>query len=132
MNQITKVFTPAEANRMLPLVSRIVRDILADGRELYALEDVEDADVASDRLGHLLKDVNCCIHELRQLGCSFKEWDEQLGLVEFPARINGEDVLLCWRSDEEAVTHYHDLDGSYKRRQPIPENLLETAAEPTV
>ena len=132
MNQPTKVFTPAEANRMLPLVSRIVRDILADGRELYALDDVKDPDTASDRLGHLLKDVNGCIHELRQLGFTFKEWDEELGLVDFPAQINGEEVLLCWRSDEEAVTHYHGYDDGYKGRKPIPEHLLEAAPEPTV
>lgn len=40
------------------------------------------------------------------------------GLVDFPALIDGEVVLLCWLRDEPFVTHYHGLnDGFWGRRK---------------
>ncbi len=40
------------------------------------------------------------------------------GLVDFPALIDGEVVLLCWLKDEPSVTHYHGLhDGFWGRRK---------------
>lgn len=49
-------------------------------------------------------------------GVQLKEIDP--GLVDFPALINGEEVLLCWREGEEKITHYHGLhDGFAGRRR---------------
>jgi hypothetical protein len=40
------------------------------------------------------------------------------GLVDFPAMIDGEEVLLCWLKDEPQVSHYHSLnDGFWGRRK---------------
>jgi hypothetical protein len=62
--------------------------------------------------------------ELEALGCFYKDWNFDLGLVDFPALIDGEEVLLCWRSDEPEVRWYHPLDGGYSGRKPIPENII--------
>ncbi|MCI1696383.1 DUF2203 domain-containing protein [Aneurinibacillus aneurinilyticus] len=49
-------------------------------------------------------------------GVQLKEIDP--GLVDFPALINGEEVLLCWQEGEEKITHYHGLhDGFAGRRR---------------
>jgi hypothetical protein len=45
--------------------------------------------------------------------------DVDLGLLDFPARRNGEDVLLCWHAGEETVRFWHDPSEGYAGRKPI-------------
>ncbi|RPI70946.1 MAG: DUF2203 family protein, partial [Ignavibacteriales bacterium] len=47
-----------------------------------------------------------------------------IGLVDFPSIINNKEVFLCWRSDEDEIKFYHDIDSGYSGRKPIPENYL--------
>ena len=62
--------------------------------------------------------------ELEALGCSYRDWSFSVGLVDFPAMINGQEVSLCWRSDEPEIAYYHGPEG-YVGRKPIPKNYLE-------
>jgi hypothetical protein len=118
-------FTPAQANKTLPLVRRIVTDILRTGRELRAFAD---SDLRGDTLVRYRRrrgELRELIEELERIGCTYKDWGFDAGLVDFPAEIDGEKVLLCWRSDEESVSWYHTYEGGFSGRQPIPEELLE-------
>ena len=45
--------------------------------------------------------------------------DNQSGLVDFLAKIDGRDVYLCWRYGEPRVAHYHELHTGYNGRQPV-------------
>ena len=119
------VFTPAEANRTLPLVKRIVSDILTKGRELQRLEPDQAREDVGDRIWQLQHELRDHVQELASIGCSYKDFGFKLGLVDFPAEIDDEPVLLCWRSDEEAVTHYHGYADGYAGRRLIPVELLE-------
>lgn len=122
-------FTPAQANRTLPLVKRIVNDLLEKGRELRSLASGQrDAEVAT-RVRELEAELRELASELERIGCSYKDWGFEAGLVDFPARIEGEDVLLCWRSDEERVGFFHTYDAGFAGRTPIPEELLESSAD---
>ena len=102
-----KFFTPKEAAQMLPLVKRIVADILAIGKHIRRQEDAEQLDEL--------------FAELEALGCSYKDWSFSEGLVDFPAMIHGKEVLLCWKSDEPEIRYYHDLESGFAGRLPIPE-----------
>ena len=105
-------YTPELATKTLPLVRRIVLDILSAERKLQLIlqEHGEYAPLEpAYRIG-----------ELQDLGCSYKELNTDVGLVEYPSEIAGEEVLLCWRSDEDAVTHYYFPGDTYTDRQPIP------------
>jgi hypothetical protein len=62
--------------------------------------------------------------ELEEIGCSYKDWSFELGLVDFPSIIDGKEVLLCWRSDEESVKYYHGLLEGFAGRKPIPDDYL--------
>ena len=64
------------------------------------------------------------MRELETIGCYYKDWGFDKGLIDFPARIGGEDVYLCWRSDENEVAWYHPVEGGYAGRRPIPAELL--------
>ena len=121
MTTDAKVFTPEQANRMLPLVRRIVTDILQAGQTLRAMSmqtqtgtQVREIESHEHRLEGLLR-------ELEALGCAYKDFNFDLGLVDFPAVIDGRPALLCWRSDESAVLYYHGYQDGYVGRRPLPE-----------
>ena len=115
-----KQFTVAEAQRTLPLVRRIVADILATAGCLRDPETKRN----SAETRRLVAQLESLMKELEQLGCQYKDWDFSIGLVDFPSVINGEDVLLCWRSDEPEIRWYHSYNGGYAGRRPIPADLV--------
>ena len=127
METTTKIYTPAQANRALPLVRRIVDDILEQAREVRALAELsgeENAEHDPDvRAGQ--KEVDRLLDELAGLGLEFKDPEFETGLVDFPAEIDGRPVLLCWNGSEDSVTHFHGVTEGYASRQPIPAELLE-------
>ncbi len=59
------------------------------------------------------------LNEFEQRGIEVK--DIQSGIVDFPSERDGRVVYLCWRIDEETITHWHDLDAGYMGRQPLDE-----------
>jgi hypothetical protein len=125
-----RVFTPAQANKTLPLVQRIVRDILAHGAELRQLATGGRTDTATlDRAHELDGQIHTLIAELAEIGCDYKGWGFEKGLVDFPGFLDGQPVLLCWRSDEPAIAWFHAPEAGYAGRQRIPVELLEEAAE---
>ena len=121
----TKYFTVSEANKTLPLVKQIVEDIMQVGNELksLAVQSSIDDDVDSERSQKILR-LEGYLEELKEIGCQFKAYNFEVGLVDFPAIINDEEVLLCWRNDEEDIKFYHRLDSGYAGRQPIPEEYF--------
>jgi hypothetical protein len=123
---VRRLFTPVQANRTLPLVRRIVADILGRGRELRALaaRSGRPSQSRAERMADLHQQVRDLVAELEQVGCTYKDWGFDLGLVDFPGKIAGERVLLCWRSDEDRVTHYHRYEDGYAGRRRIPDDLL--------
>jgi hypothetical protein len=105
-------------------VRRIVSDILTAGRRMReAGQDVGRAENLA-LVRELRFELRGLLEELERIGCSYKDWSFDLGLVDFPAEIEGEEVLLCWRSDEERVAWYHTPDGGFAGRRPIPPALL--------
>ena len=118
-----KLFTPQEANERLPLIKQIVFDILKRGKTLQAMATEFEGDLPKRGL-KLQDELESLMRELENLGCYFKDWNFEIGLVDFPSEINGEVVFLCWRSDEPNVSWYHSIHTGYAGRSPIPEHLL--------
>jgi hypothetical protein len=127
-----KLFTPYEANRTLPLVRRIVADILERGRELRALQQRADLDGEEERRAReLTAELDGMFEELDAIGCSFRSPDFTFGLVDYPAVIEGKPVHLCWRDDEPDLRWYHEPNAGFAGRRPIPEHLLAAPASAT-
>ena len=123
-----KYFTPQEANRMLPLVRSIVNDILRIGSQLreritLLMKQGEDPriDESCIAFSDTLKELHA---ELEELGCEYKDWNFTIGLVDFPAIIEGREVLLCWKSDEHSITHYHGFTDGFAGRKILPASYL--------
>lgn len=127
-----RYFTVDEANRTLPLVRRIVEDIVTEYRrwkeqlyryELAAARDRAEGGESSDaeRLRRevevIAHRINGYIEELAPVGCTLKGFEE--GLVDFRSRLDGRDILLCWKLGEREVAHWHEMDAGYAGRQPL-------------
>jgi hypothetical protein len=126
MSQIdVKYFTPKEAQRTMPLVKQIVKDILNYAFMVKTIAESMDEGIEENRtINMLMKKMESFINELEEIGCSYKDWNFKIGLVDFPSMINGEEVMLCWKSDEENIQYYHSLEDGFAGRKPIPEEYL--------
>ena len=121
----TKYFSPAEAELTLPLVKKIVKDILDTTREMRLLaEDLQGVIDENPQIKKMVEDVNGFMNELEEIGCYYKDWNFTFGLVDFPAIIDGEEVYLCWKSDEEEIKYYHGVNEGYSGRKQIPEKYF--------
>lgn len=42
------------------------------------------------------------------------------GLLDFPAILEGKEVLLCWKQGEDQISHYHGWNEGFMGRRPYP------------
>src|SRR3954468_5267603 len=126
-----RLFTVDEANKTLPLVRRIVEDVVRQHR-VWREKILELDLVASSSRGDepgargeqlereaqsLAREIDGYQRELEELGILLK--DRRLGLVDFPGEVGGRRVLLCWRLGEADVQFWHEEDSGYAGRQPL-------------
>ncbi len=123
--QPVKIFTPQDANQTLPFVKKVVSDILELGHQIRALSAQIGTDAQDDpEIIRLMDQLEELFEELEAIGCSYKDWNFSVGLVDFPCVIDGKDVFLCWRSDEDELRYYHEVDSGFAGRKLIPKEYL--------
>ena len=85
-------------------------------------EGSEPAQAAIDRsqLQFLAQGINEWLAMIAELGATPK--GVQPALVDFPARLDGRDVYLCWRLGEKRITHFHGTDEGFAGRRPLRRN----------
>jgi len=91
---------------------REVVQIIAGNGSGYAIGEARGDDYAA-----AAAELSDAVDRLLELGVEVKDAD--VGLVDFPSRREGEDVLLCWQAGEDAVEYWHDLEEGYAGRKPI-------------
>jgi len=129
-----KYFSLAEANRTLPLVKRVVADLIAlhpSWRDLVGQYELvagqarpewgESTDQLAlrGRIDDIARQINDLLLELEQIGCVFKGFEP--GLVDFYGKVDGKEIFWCWKQGEERIEFWHELETGYAGRQPIPE-----------
>jgi hypothetical protein len=129
-----KTFSIDQANRALPLVRRIVQDIVDDyarWQEMVKRLDVMTAAPGRDAaaVDRLQRDIQSTaraiddyVRELTELGVEMKGFD--VGLVDFPGEMSGRPVYLCWRLGEASVAHWHERDAGFAGRRPLTPNVV--------
>jgi hypothetical protein len=122
-----RYFTPEEANALLPSLKPLVEQlaILSDRlRELTRDLDPRKTGTAE----HLLllnesRDVReqakLLVERIQSEGVQIKAL--QPVLLDFPAMLEGREVLLCWRDDEASLTHWHATHNGFRGREPVGE-----------
>lgn len=66
---------------------------------------------------HLAGAIRNAVERIHATGCVVK--DIEVGLLDFPSRIDGQDVFLCWRLGEDRIRFYHGMDEGFAGRKPI-------------
>jgi hypothetical protein len=134
-----KTFTLDEAQSMLPLVESLLKRAMESktaAEEIEAeLSDLSrrihltggmkvDIGGVAVRRGLMEKHVDQArelVSEIDEIGVQIKDLDT--GLLDFPCRIDDEVVLLCWKSGETAIEHWHTMESGFKGRQPIDDRF---------
>lgn len=119
-----KYFTVDQANRALPYVRRIAKDIRQCYRRAVTIQHRLEHPLAGEEREQLeaeyesvVEALNRHVDELHEVGVEIKDYD--LGLVDFPAWHEGREVCLCWRPEEEQILAWHEMDAGFAGRQDI-------------
>lgn len=87
-----------------PRIWPVIERAAGNGGSKFASEIAREF----QRLDTLVREINATGAILR---------DVNTGLVDFPALREGREIYLCWRYDEPAVTHWHELDAGFSGRK---------------
>jgi hypothetical protein len=129
-----RTFTPDEANAALADVRPLAEQMVEAKRALDEAQEQSDdaarsisgngggippAELAAlhEQLEQRTTELAAIVDELHELGVQVKDLDS--GLVDFPSRRDGEQVLLCWRLGEDEVAFWHGLEDGFAGRQPL-------------
>jgi hypothetical protein len=134
-----RTFTLREAQSMLPILESLLRKSIESKALIEEID--QEFNELSERIflsGGTLVNVRACaarkkqrekaiqaakdtLSEINAIGVQVKDLD--IGLLDFPCRVNGEIVLLCWRMGEASISHWHGTEEGYAGRRPIDERM---------
>jgi hypothetical protein len=67
--------------------------------------------------------VRDSIERVHEFGCMVKDLD--IGLIDFPALFNGQEVCLCWKLGESGIQFWHGVQEGFRGRKVIDQEFLE-------
>jgi len=134
-----RTFTLEEAQTLLPTLESLLRTATTS-KKLIEEVDIELQEVAHrvflnggtlvnvvalarrkaerERAVQRAKDA---VAEIHATGVQVKDID--IGLLDFPCKVDGEIVLLCWKLGEGTITHWHSTEEGFAGRKPIDERI---------
>jgi len=130
-----RLFTPDQVDALIPQLSAVVGTAMERAREAAALQrhlqeeqeriqssggglvDRREWKARAERLDGLGIELREALREIHEMGGVVK--DLGTGLVDFPGKVGGETVNLCWKHGEDAVRFWHGLDEGYAQRKPL-------------
>src|SRR5712671_794582 len=132
-------FTLEEAESLLPVLESLLRTAI-DGKKLIESVDAELQELAHRvflsgglrvNIIHMarrkaereksIQRVKDALAEIDATGVQVKDLD--IGLLDFPCKVEGEILLLCWRLGEATITHWHGTGEGFAARKPIDERI---------
>jgi hypothetical protein len=136
-----RTFTLQEAQNLLPVLESLLRAAM-DGKKLIETVDNELQDLAHrvmmsggllvnvvqmarrkaerEKAIHRVKDT---LAEINAIGVQVKDID--IGLLDFPCKVEGRIVLLCWKLGEQGITHWHTSSEGFAGRKPVDERIAK-------
>ena len=135
----TRTFTLQDAQMLLPTLESLLRTaikskqlieevdaelqdlahrIFLNGGTLVKIVDVARRKAERERTVQRAKDA---VAEIHATGVQVKDID--IGLLDFPCKVEGEILLLCWKLGEKKITHWHSPEEGFAGRKPIDERI---------
>lgn len=126
-----RLFKLEEADALIPRLELIMGRLQRCNAELRSgiegvardsgrsVETLTLADVMAHRpdLVSVAEEIKRLVSEIEAHDVQFKGLD--LGLVDFPAEIDGEIAFFCWQYGEKQISHWHPLEGGFANRRPL-------------
>jgi hypothetical protein len=134
-----RTFTLPEAQSLLPILESLLKTAIGSKK---LVEDVDnELQETAHRVflngGTLVRVVELArrkaerekaiqrakdaVAEIHATGVQVKDLD--IGLLDFPCKVEGEIVLLCWKLGETRITHWHSTEEGFAGRKPIDERI---------
>ena len=134
-----RTFTLDEAQTLLPILESLLKQAI-NGKKL-----IEDVDAELQETAHrvflnggmmlnvvhlarrkaerekAIRRVKDALAEIDATGVQVKDLD--IGLLDFPCKVEGEILLLCWKLGEPTITHWHGTGEGFAARKPIDERI---------
>jgi hypothetical protein len=123
LSGVDRIFTLEQARLLMPDLLARADDVVVARADLVELQTALSQGTAS-HLGGLpeVKALEARLSEI--LGWFTAEGLDLKGiaplLLDFPAQLNGDDVLLCWLEGERELRWYHKPEHGFAGRRPIP------------
>ncbi len=106
-------------------LARVAHRIMLLGGSIVPYE--KTAKVRFER-DHLADAIKAALARIEATGCVVKDLD--VGLLDFPALVDNEEVYLCWKLGEERIRFWHRQDEGFAGRKPI--DPRDSGLEPPV
>ena len=135
----TRTFSLAEAQTLLPILESLLKSAIQNKQLIEAVDaelqeighriflnggtfirvvEVARRKAERERAVQRAKDA---VAEIHATGVQVKDLD--IGLLDFPCKVDGEIVLLCWKLGEDKITHWHGTEEGFAGRKPIDERI---------
>jgi hypothetical protein len=130
-----RIFTLTEAERARRDLEPFLLEAIACRKKLSGIDDhfqavsarimmmggvlVPYEKLAKLRLEHtgLASSMKSSLEKILETGCVIKDLD--VGLLDFPAIIDNQEVYLCWKLGEDRIRFYHRQDEGFAGRKPL-------------
>ena len=120
------LFTVSEANAALPKVVKkfemvkAKKDTVAGAQaelEATTAGTMEQYVRAKRRLNSAVTQFYAAVETLEETGAVVKDIDQ--GLLDFPAKMFDNEVWLCWKYGEGAISFWHEKETGFGSRKPL-------------
>jgi hypothetical protein len=134
-----RTFTLDEALMLLPILESLLKQAIS-AKKLIESVDGELQDTAHRvflnggtmlNVVHLarrkaerersIRRIKDALSEIDATGVQVKDID--IGLLDFPCKVDGEILLLCWKLGEPTITHWHGTNEGFTGRKPIDQRI---------
>jgi hypothetical protein len=123
-----KLFTPHEANALIPTLEPMLNSIRDHYGRLDAMRDGARAAAAASESGggmaggtqyvDALYRIGKLTTEISEMGVEMKDYTR--GLIDFPSLRGDRVVLLCWQLGEShEIAWWHEPETGFAGRQPL-------------
>lgn len=142
---MSRYFTLQEAESLIPLVKErleaaisakaIVSEIDGEMHDLSTRVtmlggiEVDPDQIARRKLERisLVRLIEESVQQIQNSGCLVKDLD--MGLLDFPALLNGQEVYLCWKLGESRIEWWHSTQEGYSARRRIMDEFGDTSPD---
>jgi hypothetical protein len=136
-----RFFTLQQAEKTLPAVASAIREAISLKNEYERMESERhgfsqrvavmggvrvDRSQFLERKNHRQEAASAlkeAIEKVHEFGCLVKDLD--IGLIDFPTLLQGEEVYLCWKLGEAGIGFWHGVHEGFRGRKPIDAGFLE-------